>query len=571
MTLSWLAGGFFQGVSSGAACAGMCGCMLLPLILGRRGTLGSNVFVLALFSLGRLAAYLMFGTLAGMLGATLSTQPWYVYLQPAGHAVAAVLILRWLAAQSHCDRFAHAGGAASHVPLILGFMSGVRLCGPVVGALAEAATAGSVLQGIAFFAAFFLGTTLYLLPMPFAGLLAHWPVWTRVGRLAGATAGFVYLYAAASGVFHVLHPPPQPHDVAAYHALCPQAIAFKDITDEGILAAMSGDVAHAYLADTRFVADCPAGYGGPTPLVLVCDTNGVVTDTVALPNHESPGYVAKVTATAWWRDLRGTPLSRLGVEKPDAVSGATMTSDALHGAVRAAAERLAPLVGNQRTSENQAAMRPTARDYGALAAFLALAAVAVAMARSSRLRMPWLRWTVWTCAVILLGFVRADYFSIAQVGSLIRGTTPPWTCLAWYAVLAFALVSPLFWGRVYCAYLCPFGVISDAMGRATGFRLTLPGWCVRTLRVVRFALLLAAVALAAMGTRVALDRFEPFHALFIRPQPTAYIVFCATVLAVSCVVKRFWCALFCIDGALFEFIGRFRWNGRNRKPGGGTP
>ncbi|NLF40743.1 hypothetical protein GX586_14970 [bacterium] len=57
-TYLWLSGAFMTGLSTGAVCASVCGAVLLPLVLGGRGSLGANVRTLVVFSLGRLAAYL---------------------------------------------------------------------------------------------------------------------------------------------------------------------------------------------------------------------------------------------------------------------------------------------------------------------------------------------------------------------------------------------------------------------------------------------------------------------------------------------------------------------------------
>ncbi len=90
------------------------------------------------------------------------------------------------------------------------------------------------------------------------------------------------------------------------------------------------------------------------------------------------------------------------------------------------------------------------------------------------------------------------------------------------------------------------------------FNLALPGTVARHGRMVKYVLLCVALVLIVVAPRIPVDRLEPFQAVFLRRQPREYVLFVASVLFASCFLKRFWCSLFCADGALFEFIHSVR-------------
>jgi len=565
MSLSWLSGGFLAGLSTGAACVGICGSVLLPLILGHARSVAANVRIFLLFSLGRLIAYVLFGAAVGWLGAQITALPGRGFLAPAASMLAAILLLRWLLRRPVCGDHPCATAHVRHqLPFVLGFATGINPCPPFVSAALIAASAGSVCRGASYFLVFFLGTTVAIAPLPVAGLLTRWHLVTRIGRLAGVAVGMVYLLSALAGFNSLLQPQTAADLETRYRAVCPEGREFVRVSHTRILAytnvtASFAATPFAVITDSSGLRDHqPIGYAGATPILLACNATGIIAAVSIGENEESPRQFAQVTNTAWWRGLVGAPVEQAG-EPVDSVSGATLSSEALHATIAALAQE------NLQDTELRPAARQTWRGAGTLP-FVALALTAVLLARWPAGRKPAVRWGLWLASVGLLGFARPTYFSIAQVGAAIHGAMPPVTNIAWHAVFWFALVSPVLWGRVYCQHLCPFGVLSDLLGRLVPWRIALAPGFVSIARWIKTGLLAAAVVMAVTGAEFALERFEPFHGVFFRRLTAPYVVFCFAVLAVSCVVKRFWCALFCLDGALFQLISRFRVHAPPQEP-----
>ncbi len=80
------------------------------------------------------------------------------------------------------------------VLLTLGLATGLNLCPPFLLAVATAAEQATLLQSVLFFLTFFLGTSVFLIPAPFLGLLRGFPALQVVGKMAAGLIGAYYLY-----------------------------------------------------------------------------------------------------------------------------------------------------------------------------------------------------------------------------------------------------------------------------------------------------------------------------------------------------------------------------------------
>jgi sulfite exporter TauE/SafE len=207
----FLSGGIILGLSTGAVCLAYCGPVLFPFLLGEGAKVVTNGVFVLLFLLGRLFAYLIVGGLAGIVGVRL-------FQFPDGHAIAIGLIyilLATLLILYGLYRFKEVclGKAGKNilpgiwknfpylVPLAGGVITGLNLCPPFLLAFTQAAQTGSILHSLIFFLWFFIGTSLYFIPLPFIGFFRRREVLRIVGKFAAILAGIFYLY---QGIFMLL-------------------------------------------------------------------------------------------------------------------------------------------------------------------------------------------------------------------------------------------------------------------------------------------------------------------------------------------------------------------------------
>ena len=132
-----------------------------------------------------------------------------------------------------------------------------------------------------------------------------------------------------------------------------------------------------------------------------------------------------------------------------------------------------------------------------------------------------------------------------------KGYTIPLTALLFFLIpLAFAL----FFGRVFCAAVCPLGAIQEL----TGIRpVKLPKVVESVMAAVPFVYLALAVLFAAMQSQFIICRYDPFVGFFRLNAPFTMIVFGLLLIIAGIFVNRPYCRYFCPYGVLLNIFSRF--------------
>ncbi|MCX7732677.1 MAG: sulfite exporter TauE/SafE family protein [candidate division WOR-3 bacterium] len=194
------------GLSAGASCLGFCLPVVLPVLAGsdRPGFCPAAVR-LSSFLAGRLLAYLLFGITAGLVGARLSR---LIFLRTAALPVIYLLLggLMIIYGMTAFDPFARLRFCRLIQPrlnsgrflFLLGLLAGASPCPPFLLALATVLDDAGVLSGALFFLVFFLATSVYFLPLLFAGLAVRFEPVRVAARVVAIIAGaYFVLYSLA--------------------------------------------------------------------------------------------------------------------------------------------------------------------------------------------------------------------------------------------------------------------------------------------------------------------------------------------------------------------------------------
>jgi sulfite exporter TauE/SafE len=209
------------GLSTGLFCAGFCVPLVGPLLLADAGENGDctarpgaprdcprfplkrSITRVLLFLAGRLVAYLLFGLVFGALGGILS-RVWGIktVLLPLLYAILGVMMIVYAVVQSFphigfCRTIGQPVRSGWYIALV-GFLAGINLCPPFLLAVTTVMDIGGALRGVLFFLVFFLATSVYLLPLFFAGLVSRFSSVRFAGRVTAVLAGLYFLYLAAS-------------------------------------------------------------------------------------------------------------------------------------------------------------------------------------------------------------------------------------------------------------------------------------------------------------------------------------------------------------------------------------
>ncbi|HIE53239.1 MAG TPA: hypothetical protein EYP85_15925 [Armatimonadetes bacterium] len=186
--------GIALGFSSGAYCLGICAPAMLPYLLTfERVGVKTSLRIVAEFLAGRLGAYLLIGLAAGLGGTQLQTSV-------GGQKAIALLIMGLallLIAHGLTRNFPEWQVCTAwqrtrllrRFPLLAGFVLALNLCPPLLLGFAFPLTLGRVGPALAFGAAFFVGTTVFFLPLALVGCLGRWQILREAAEVAALFAG----------------------------------------------------------------------------------------------------------------------------------------------------------------------------------------------------------------------------------------------------------------------------------------------------------------------------------------------------------------------------------------------
>jgi hypothetical protein len=196
--------GLALGLAGGSACLATCAPVLLPLLVAEGERPRWSFAALGSFLAGRLVGYLAFAVIAWAAGVALAGEPaWRSALAGAAYLILAVLlaIYGFRSPRGACAAEPASGWLGrlrgrrpAAFPVALGLLTGLSLCPPFLLAVTRAADAGGLGDALVFFAAFFCGTSAWVVPLPLVGLLRRTETVRTVGRLAAGVVGVYFGY-----------------------------------------------------------------------------------------------------------------------------------------------------------------------------------------------------------------------------------------------------------------------------------------------------------------------------------------------------------------------------------------
>jgi sulfite exporter TauE/SafE len=202
--------GFILGLSSGAYCLASCIPVFVPYILSENKQIKWNFICLLKFMLGRLLGYMLFALLAWITGNYIINKSGYREIIFAmSYIFLSFTLILYSFRNSHrvCNiRYFNKlfnpikKEKSFIIILLLGFFTGINVCPPFILAFSDAAFFTSIFNSILYFIAFFIGTTVYFIPIPFIGILKNKQI-KFIGQICSLIIGAFYMY---SGIIMLL-------------------------------------------------------------------------------------------------------------------------------------------------------------------------------------------------------------------------------------------------------------------------------------------------------------------------------------------------------------------------------
>jgi polyferredoxin len=115
------------------------------------------------------------------------------------------------------------------------------------------------------------------------------------------------------------------------------------------------------------------------------------------------------------------------------------------------------------------------------------------------------------------------------------------------------LVFTLFFGRTFCAGVCPLGAIQDLVVLKP---TAVPRWLESGLRLLAYLYLGAAVLLAATGSAFIICRYDPFVSFFRLSGNLNVLIIGACLLVIGIFIGRPYCRFLCPYGVILRQLSR---------------
>lgn len=198
--------GFLLGLSTGVFCLGSCLPVLLPFILvEKRKDFFRNLLVVLEFSGGRMVAYLIVGFIVGYLGKKLTPGGSHLFMAAVMVGLSVLLLgyglVRTFPHVKMCFFVNRITGDFKRFPFLMGILLGLNVCPPFLLAITYTLdNGGGPLTGVLFFLFFFLGTSVFIIPLAFMGPFSQFPWLLRLSKVSLVASGVIFLGLGLKGL-----------------------------------------------------------------------------------------------------------------------------------------------------------------------------------------------------------------------------------------------------------------------------------------------------------------------------------------------------------------------------------
>jgi hypothetical protein len=189
---------FILGLSSGSACLVACGMVMFPYLMAGSAGMKRIILDLSLFLFTRLIVYLILATLAWYFGQALFSNPVVRTVVPGILYIVFAVMLVWYSISNNKSKDCPAKNVNTVnnqklIPVFLGIVNSLGFCPALFIILTKGATQGTLIQSYLAFLAFFMGSSLWFLPLPMAGKIRKKEVLKTIGIFATGLAGIIFM------------------------------------------------------------------------------------------------------------------------------------------------------------------------------------------------------------------------------------------------------------------------------------------------------------------------------------------------------------------------------------------
>ncbi|KAF0144817.1 MAG: pceC [Nitrospirae bacterium] len=313
------------------------------------------------------------------------------------------------------------------------------------------------------------------------------------------------------------------------------------------------------------------GYAGPIKILLALSPDGKITGIKILEHKETKNYVHYMESAGYLQKFLGKSVNDpFEADKDvDAISRATVSVEAMAKTIKESSRIVAADVLKIPVKSEEA---KKAHGTGWIT-YLLLFSLVIVFYFVTRKSKKFLRARDISLilSIPVIGLYLSSPFSILHVFNLVL--LRPSSSRLWLSILASTIISIIIAGRLYCGWLCPFGALSELIGRLPFKKWLIPVETDDRWRDLKYILLGAAAFVVFISKRVEFGNYEAYVTLFsFHGNYLAWSLVVITLLA-NLKVERFWCRYLCPVAALTGMLSRkdTAYPSRNDCPMGNKP
>ncbi|MHC4112434.1 MAG: 4Fe-4S binding protein, partial [Planctomycetota bacterium] len=322
-----------------------------------------------------------------------------------------------------------------------------------------------------------------------------------------------------------------------------------------------------YIFSSEELAPEVRGFGGKMNLGIHVDTTGRLINFHIIQSNETPAYLnllshADANELAWYDRLNGRKLFGLQpFADVHSVTGATVSSEAILSALQTSAHRFASQVLGH-THEPELKEKTRLANLTDTHGIYLLGAFALALIVIYHGGF-WSRLAVLCLNLVVGGIILNTQYSSEQIASILSLQAPAVGLSGAFLLVIGIPLLVIFFGNIYCGYICPFGAVQELLGYVVPDRFKHPisVESMQKARFVKYGVLLVVVIVFFFSrnrtTLVADPLISTFNFQFWLLSifgPLLLIV--AIALIGSIFYTRFWCRYLCTIGAFLTLLNK---------------
>lgn len=287
------------------------------------------------------------------------------------------------------------------------------------------------------------------------------------------------------------------------------------------------------------------GFGGNTPLEITIN-NGKVESVMPLPNAETPEFFNKVKESGLFSRWTGLTVEEALNTKVDAVSGATLSSNAVIRNVKAGLHYFAK-------SPQEQALATDSSLHVSPKLICTILVILMGSLLPFWVHFPHYREVQLLLNVIVLGLWSGSFISYSLLVNYLANGMNLYASLIPALLLIVAFLFPLFGKQShYCTWLCPLGSLQELMGRSVKRKLKISPRTLAWLNRFHDGLWMVLMLLMWSGVCFEWMDYELFTAFLFRQASWIVIGMAIAFVLLSCVVMRPYCRFVCPTGCLLR-------------------